>query len=449
MSSTSEPVSPYHGLKESLFQPSPGLPHKEPAGPHRRSQAHSATPELHLGELFLEEKQPNQVSNLPASAKAYPDNLGPSSATSATTVHEASDSQPMIGAYRKAPVNVSVGHSPSISSLAVATPDIGAAPLHEAPASTLKSHKRQVLGEAYDEPIQASSSLPQHQQSKQFESNDGLNAASVRHDNVPKQPRKLSKRERKAIKKREAEKGMGMLDTISTVFVGASTVAAITSDIGGNIRSLVGSMNLHSKADDDMNDSNRSSSTSDRTDTVEELRSHKHEPSTAAIIETPVSKINLGLFPEEEAECPPTTATTGHPPRAALGPMVLNLHLQHAKESSVGELSQSAHTSTATHLNRPGETHFGAVALKTPKLDLLLFPEEQADYPRDDDLHLTDDRMSHLFVRTHAIEKNQLDDAHRHTHHDLHPPITESAAADVSQDIEGSSLYWNMSTYLL
>jgi len=533
-------VSPYHGLKEPLLQPSPGLPHKEPAGRHRHSQARNATPELNLGELFPEEKQTNRVSNLPASA---------------TTGHEASDSQPMIGAYREAPVNVSVGHSPSISSPAVAAPDSGAAPLHEAPASTLKSHKRQVLGEAYDEPIQTSSSLPQDQQSKQFESNDGLNAASypsfatsapqsskgnqaqgahakrrsrlrrVRHDNVPKQPRKLSKRERKAIKKREAEKGMGMLDTISTVFVGrkknsvstpvlhlnevfgapspdlplspsqedhpsftavgASTVAAIAGGIGGNIRSLVGSMKLHPKADEDMNDSNMSSSTSDRTNAVEGLRSHKHEPSTAAMLKTPVSKINLGLFPEEEAEYPRTdadrnfsenpthlpnvmdvieesqmskvhptsqstattadtppksrsaSATTGHPPRAALGPMVLNLHSQHAKESPVGAPSQSVHTTTATLLNRPGETHSGAVALKTPKLDLLLFPEEQADYPRDDDLHLTDDRMSHPFVRTHAVEEIQLDDAHRHPHHDLHPTITESAAAVVSQGIEG------------
>ncbi|KAK3827953.1 MAG: hypothetical protein J3Q66DRAFT_321481 [Benniella sp.] len=496
--STSEPVS-----QESLLQP-PGLPHKEPAGPHRHSQARTATPELNLGELFPEEKQPNRASNLSASAKAYPGKLGPSSAaTSVTTGHEASNPQPMIGAYRETPVNVSVSHSPSISSPAVATPDSGAAPLHEAPASTLKSHKRQVLGEAYDEPIQASSSLPQHQQSKQFESNDGLNAASypsfatsapqsskdnqvqgahakrrsrlrrVRHDNVPKQPRKLSKRERKAIKKREAEKGMGMLDTISTVFVGrkknsvstpvlhlnevfgapspdlplspsqedhpsftaigASTVAAIAGGIGGNIRSLVGSMNLHSKADEDVNDSNRSSSTSDRTDTVEGLRSHKHEPSTAAMLKTPVSKINLGLFPEEEAEYPRTDANRNFSENPTHPPNVMDV----IEESQISKVHPTSQSTATTHLNRPGKTHSGAVALKAPKLDLLLFPEEQADYPRADDLHLSDDRMSHPFVRTHAVEEIQLDDAHRHPHHDLHPTITESASAVVSQGIEG------------
>ncbi|KAI8347528.1 hypothetical protein B0O80DRAFT_465330 [Mortierella sp. GBAus27b] len=465
----------------------------------------------------------------------------------------AKTSPPMIGAYKEMPENISRHSFDSESSPVTATPDSGAAPLHGIPISAPRSNK--VLGEPYDEPIRQTASMPKFHQQQQFDIQGGLSAASyptfTRHPPEPeqseqrtprnrrrfnsrptghttntlRQPRKLSKRERKAIKKREVERNMGFLDTIGTVLVGrkkysvsspvlqlnevfgappldlplspssenrhslassgASAMAAIAGGIGDNIRSMVESIHKPDRQDD----TNDSSMMTGHTDTASLTHSHQRQPSKAGMLKTPEHKLHPGLFPEEEAyypradadrntenpDCPstivnvveipcqesmiqptglpsvkaadaapntrstPVATTTGSAaPRAARAPMILGSHSNRTKLSPTDTPSQSMLTTDTAPMDHPQKARSEAIALKAPKPDLFLFDEEQAAYPRDDNLDPSDSGMEGPSIHAQAVKEVQLDDAHRHPHHDLHPTVSETAAAMMSQGIEGA-----------
>jgi hypothetical protein len=94
-------------------------------------------------------------------------------------------------------------------------------------------------------------------------------------------------------------------------------------------------------------------------------------------------------------------------------------------------------TTDTAPMDHPQKGRSEAIALKAPKPDLFLFDEEQATYPRDDNLDHSDRGMEGPPIHAQAVKEVQLDDAHRHPHHDLHPTVGEAAAAMVSQGIEG------------
>ncbi|KAG0030386.1 hypothetical protein BGZ81_002724 [Podila clonocystis] len=183
--------------------------------------------------------------------------------------------------------------------------------------------------------------------------------------------------------------------------------------------------------------------------------------------------------------------------RTPLGHMHLDLHSHQAPNSSVS--AQSAHGGGVLHNIHPQHLHSNAAALKKPKAKLNTFLEEQADYPRGDDKHHENkpSRPLHKPIEVHEVQfpaatsrksrrqrKNskaaalkkatvpvgafpeeeaayprgdgkhhvnmpsqpmhkpievkevQLDAAHLHSHHDLHPTMGESAATVVTHGLE-------------
>ncbi|KAF9336608.1 hypothetical protein BG006_008072 [Podila minutissima] len=181
----------------------------------------------------------------------------------------------------------------------------------------------------------------------------------------------------------------------------------------------------------------------------------------------------------------------------ALGHMYSDLHTHQAPNQPAFS-AQSAHGASVVHNIHPQHKHSYAAAIKKPKVKLNAFLEEQADYPRGDKHH--ENKPSHPLhtpIEVHEIQlpaamprkvprqrKNskaaalkkamvpvgafpeeeptyprgdgthhentpsrpmhtplevqevQLDAAHLHSHHDLHPTMGETAAAAVSHGLE-------------
>ncbi|KAG0026966.1 hypothetical protein BGZ82_009206 [Podila clonocystis] len=338
-------------------------------------------------------------------------------------------------------------------------------------------------------------------------------------------PNKRSKRLRKAAKKQEVARNLGVLGSISEALVGRrkNTVSRHPSD----------------------NHEPKMISDSAHDTHVAGHMQHRHTPSKAVTLKTP--KINLSLFPEEDASYPrgneykhenpahpKSTANVteihyqlpGHVPahisvhsarvpaaviqapavhahatpavhRTPLGHVHLDLHSHQAPHPSVS--AQSAHGGGVVHNIHPQHRHSNAAALKKPKAKLSTFLEEQADYPRGDDKH-HENKPSHPLhkpIEVHEVQlpaatsrksrrqrKNskaaalkkatvpvgafpeeeaayprgdgkhhvnmpsqpmhkpievkevQLDAAHLHSHHDLHPTMGESAATAVTHGLE-------------
>ncbi|KAF9566408.1 hypothetical protein EC968_003784 [Mortierella alpina] len=416
-----------------------------------------------------------------------------------------------------------------------ATPDSAPAPTHEIPFT--KHKPAQVLGKSREEPI----SQPHVQGNVAHMQTEaaGLNAASypsfVRHSaktnqhpaparstaksgrNLdqenrqahPARPKRMSKRERKAVRKSEAAKHMSVLDSISTALVGRRknsvstpvmrlnelfetaeqwapqteehhSSTAVAAGLGG-IRSMLGSIHmptLISRQTSDVNAAHAEGSfklgaaSSHAYGTGSQSR-QKSMPSKAAALKAP--KINLALYPEEQPdysrginikrENPPPAklsahvrniteipyhgfSASGYKPRSTvasagvhrppLARMILDLHARHA--GPFKEQSQSLNASTTARVRSQQTRHSTAAALKKPKLNLWLFPEEEADYPRGEGLH----RPNRLATHANLVEVKeiQLDSAHRHAHHDLHPTIAETATTAVNQGIAGLKSMW-------
>ncbi|KAF9980650.1 hypothetical protein BGZ65_004845, partial [Modicella reniformis] len=288
-----------------------------------------------------------------------------------------------------------------------------------------------------------------------------------RATSAPKQPKRLGKRERKALKKQEAEKNMGVLDTISSMWQGrkknsvssptlhlnelfgsppsdspltpswddhrslpsvgalapkaAAAVTVLASEVDDGIRSFFGSIN-HPTSENQANRSSPDQSTaiSSQTNTFSSEPSYKHQTSNPVMLWTPVSKINPGLLPEEEANYPrgDASCTTHENPAHPI-------NIRDAVEVPY----ENPNINPANHSTIEGS----AAAIKKPVPNLFLFPEEQSDYPRGDGLHQTDEHAAYPPIHAREFKEIQLDYAQRHPHHDLHPTITETAAAVVGQ----------------
>ncbi|KAF9952697.1 hypothetical protein BGZ70_000536 [Mortierella alpina] len=299
----------------------------------------------------------------------------------------------------------------------------------------------------------------------------------------PAHPKRMSKRERKAARRSEAAKHMSVLDSISSALVGrrknsvSSPVmrlnelfepseqwapqteehlssAAVAASLGG-IRSMLGSIHMPALISRQPSDANAPM------------------PSKAAALKVP--RINLALYPEEQpdysrginikrenprpaklsahvrniTEIPyHGSSASGYNTRSTVasarvrGPplahMILDLHARHA--GPFKEQSQSANASTTTRARNQQTRHSTAAALKKPKLNLSLFPEEEADYPRGEGLHRSNRPARHANLV--EIKEIQLDSAHRHAHHDLHPTMAETATTAVTQGIAGLKSMW-------
>ncbi|CAO3566956.1 unnamed protein product [Mortierella alpina] len=256
--------------------------------------------------------------------------------------------------------------------------------------------------------------------------------------------------------------------------------AAVAASLGG-LRSMLGSIHMPALISRQPSDANAvdaqgsfklGAASSHAYGTANQSR-QKPMPSKAAALKVP--RINLALYPEEqpdysrginlERENPrPAKLSThvrniteipyhgysafGYNTRSTvasagvrgppLAPMILDLHDHHAGHFK--EQSQSAYASITTRARSQQTRHSTAAALKKPKLNLWLFPEEEADYPRGERLHRSNRPASHANLV--EIKEIQLDAAHRHAHHDLHPTIAETATTAVTQGIAGLKSMW-------
>ncbi|KAG0204252.1 hypothetical protein BGX28_003747 [Mortierella sp. GBA30] len=315
-------------------------------------------------------------------------------------------------------------------------------------------------------------------------------------------PKKLSKRERKAAKRSEAAKNMSVLDSISSALVGRrknsvsipvmqlneifepqEQQAQVDSSTGvaaglGGIRSMLGSIHMPSLMSHHPADVNsaqgdgsfRLGAASSHDYGTTSLHVHRRVTSKAAALKVP--KINLALFPEEQADYPrgntiehenparpkvvrdviekqyhgsslhhperSTTAAAGVP-RAPLGHMILDLHSH--QDDPYKLKSQSAQAWSSARLNSQQKSHSTAAALKKPKFNLSLFPEEEACYSRSDGFQHANQPGAHANLV--EVKEIQLDAGRRHAHHDLHPTVAETAATAVTSGLEGLKSIWD------
>ncbi|KAF9348990.1 hypothetical protein BGX26_012656, partial [Mortierella sp. AD094] len=214
--------------------------------------------------------------------------------------------------------------------------------------------------------------------------------------------------------------------------------------------------------------------------TVASRREHRRKPSKSVMLKVP--RVDLTLLPEEQAGYPrgdfnkqenplrpvniseivevdypqmgflAPTKTAMQPdiaPIEAVSPLILDSGARLAspvlparKDTARHRIPRkraiSSSTSAAVAPRELKKSRSTAVALKRPRINLFLYPEEQPDYPLGNVMRRRSKRPLRIPepVKTVASEI-QLDPAHQHPHHDLHPTIAESAAAVVTQGLEG------------
>ncbi|KAF9436067.1 hypothetical protein BGZ76_004885, partial [Entomortierella beljakovae] len=102
---------------------------------------------------------------------------------------------------------------------------------------------------------------------------------------------------------------------------------------------------------------------------------------------------------------------------------------------------EHATTSTSTVRRQYKKSTATAVALWRPKTNILLYPEEQPEYPRGDSAQMEVTTIPKPLAI--IVKEIQLDPAHQRSPHDFHPTMVESAAAAVTHGIEGiKSFIW-------
>ncbi|KAF9288570.1 hypothetical protein BGZ68_010948 [Mortierella alpina] len=536
-SSTSGPavVPPYHASYGPNRHVQQAVPiHKSAMPPvHHASPAHHPAPEYgfiathQASELRSAHGDPMHHSNTAPVYHAPAASTGSHEGTHVEVINE--PSRASVTGLQSASIGVHNVHASN------ATPDSAPAPTHEIPFT--KHKPVQVLGKSRDEPV-AQTHVQGNAARMQTEA-AGLNAASYpsfgRHpaelnqhpgsvrstaksshkanhekrEAHPTHPKRMSKRERKAARKSEAAKHMSVLDSISSALVGrrknsVSTpvmrlnelfepqeqwapqteehhpAAAVAAGLGG-IRSMLGSIHMPALGSRQSSDASAvhaqgsfklGAASSHAYGTTNKSRQNPI-PSKAAALKAP--RINLALFPEEQADYPRgINIKRENPPPAKLsahvrniteipyhgfsashyntrstvasagvrGPplahMILDLHSRQAGPFKPQSQSASASTTARPRSQKTGNST--AAALKKPKLNLSLFPEEEADYPRGEGLHHLNRPATHANLV--EIKEIQLDSAHRHAHHDLHPTIAETATTAVSQGIAGLRSMW-------
>lgn len=165
--------------------------------------------------------------------------------------------------------------------------------------------------------------------------------------------------------------------------------------------------------------------------------------SKAVMLKRP--SVDLTLYPEEDPSYPrgdgefhenppfPSVALKYAEQKAfhTLSPALFK-DSGHAKSRAMHSASSSSADTRLAH----GYNHSKAAVLKRLSENVMLFPEEDGSYPRDNCRrhHENPDHPSHLVKDVHEI---QLDADHLHPHHDLHPTIGESAVAAITSGVEG------------
>jgi len=181
-------------------------------------------------------------------------------------------------------------------------------------------------------------------------------------------------------------------------------------------------------------------------------RSMKRGHSKAVMLKRP-RHVDLTLYPEEDPSYPrgdvdvhenparpseASLASVQEGERAGSKPvhaLSAGLFKQPGHATSRAMHSASSSSTADTH-SEHAYNHTKAAALKRPAQNVMLFPEEEGSYPRDNIRrhHKNPDHPPHLVEDVHEV---QLDAAHLHPYHDLHPTITESAAAAIASGVEG------------
>lgn len=317
------------------------------------------------------------------------------------------------------------------------------------------------------------------------------------HAHAPQHARKLSKRERKAAKKQDTSRRQSVIESISSALVGrrknsvsspvmrlnelfdgppsdhstedhhgtstaAASAAAVAAGLGG-IRTLLGSIHMptiisrqpletHALLTEE---AHKLGATSAHSNATAANHATRHVPSKAVALKSP--KLNLALFPEEQANYPRgDTSKHQNPARPKSIVDVCEIHYQSHPESQhqshLGAIGATAvpfaaasrgvyglhpelNQSSTVPLSQTQKHHSTAAALKTPKVPLGLFPEEEEDYPRGADRH-RENHPAGPKERPASVKEIQLDAAHMHPHHDLHPTMTETASAAVEYGLE-------------
>ncbi|KAF9574908.1 hypothetical protein EC968_004908 [Mortierella alpina] len=231
----------------------------------------------------------------------------------------------------------------------------------------------------------------------------------------------------------------------------------------GGIRSLVGAamqvpaMVAHALLPDDDDEEQETTTSAQSHDraTLGSRKSMKRGHSKAVMLKRP-RQVDLTLYPEEDPSYPRGDGALHENPAC---PAAASLKAS-AGERAAGH-DQSFHALSAGLLKKPGHTtsqprpsansssnisagtrpehaynHSKAVALKKPAQNVMLFEEEDGSYPRDSShrQHKNPDQPPHIVDDVHEV---QLDAAHLHPHHDLHPTMGESAAAAIASGVEG------------
>ncbi|KAG0353574.1 hypothetical protein BGZ54_002189, partial [Gamsiella multidivaricata] len=153
----------------------------------------------------------------------------------------------------------------------------------------------------------------------------------------------------------------------------------------------------------------------------------------------PENVMDIVEIPYQQLEQHPTTnlpetSARTQAPRGVIAPTVLDLH-NHQHESPMMQ-SRAEHLSSSMPNTLLQRGHSTAAALKRPKINLFLYPEEQPDYPRGGDTHDSPDRRIQLDNYPVRIKEMYYESEHPYPHHDLHPTIVESAAAAVGHGLE-------------
>ncbi|KAF9929278.1 hypothetical protein BGZ67_006409 [Mortierella alpina] len=237
--------------------------------------------------------------------------------------------------------------------------------------------------------------------------------------------------------------------------VAAAAENAFQAGLGG-IRSLVDAamhvpaMMAHAllSEDDDDEQQEFTSTALSHDHTTLGSRSMKRGHPKAVMLKRPNPRVDLTLYPEEDPSYPRGDGALhenpAFPSAASLKSFAddrtepfhalsAGLFKQpgHAKSQVMPSARSSADTRTEHAYN-----HTKAAALKKPTQNVMLFAEEDGSYPRDSSRrrHKNPDHPSHLVEDVHEV---QLDAAHLHPHHDLHPTVGESAAAAIASGVEG------------
>ncbi|KAG0270745.1 hypothetical protein BGZ95_001581, partial [Linnemannia exigua] len=220
-----------------------------------------------------------------------------------------------------------------------------------------------------------------------------------------KKANKPSKRNRKAERKNEAKRQSSIMDNLSSAFVGRKknsvsspvmrlnelfdepsdlTLTAATAGASrvGGIRNMLPTMSSihmpHMPAFSRHSAEHIHDAASASGSAIAAPKLNKHKPSKAAALKMP--KIDPTLLPEEQANYPRGDSLTHENPAPSRVEDMLEVKEVQLQKPKIQMASAFGTVTAAPQFlkHKPSK----AVAVKKPKIDLTLLPEEQANYPR-------------------------------------------------------------------